>query len=161
MGKCHSKHISEPILFDLQAVNPEDVPKVPFKDQEIEIKIVKVYDGDTIHVIVAFRDVPVRLAVRMLGIDTPELKAGKDRLKEEKIAAMVCRNYLTELLKDGAKLVIRKWDKYGGRVLGDVILPNDIKATDVMLEKGYGRPYFGDKKKEWTLEELTSYPFNN
>ena len=40
------------------------------------------------------------------------------------------------------------WDKYGGRVLGDVIL--DGKSLRFMLiEKGYAREYYGEAKVSW------------
>ena len=46
------------------------------------------------------------------------------------------------------QLAIYKWDKFGGRVLGDIII--DGKSLRYMLiENGFAREYYGDKKKSW------------
>ena len=46
------------------------------------------------------------------------------------------------------QVAIYKWDKFGGRVLGDIII--DGKSLRYMLiENGFAREYYGDKKKSW------------
>jgi endonuclease YncB( thermonuclease family) len=46
------------------------------------------------------------------------------------------------------KVGIAKWDKFGGRVLGDVIFDGN-SLREMLIEKGYARPYLGDKKESW------------
>ena len=46
------------------------------------------------------------------------------------------------------KLVIKEWDKYGGRVLGDVII-DGVSLRYLLISNGYAREYFGDKKQSW------------
>lgn len=145
---------------NLADVNIDEVSNVPYKDEIIEMRITKVYDGDTIHCIVLFGTKPVKISIRMLGIDTPEIKRGKDRLDEERVAGLICRERLKVLVKNGAKLRIRDWDKYGGRMLGDVILDDGTSAVEAMIKEGYGREYNGEKKENWTKEQLTSSPFD-
>jgi endonuclease YncB( thermonuclease family) len=40
------------------------------------------------------------------------------------------------------------WDKYGGRVLGDVILDGK-SLREMLIEKGYAREYYGEAKTSW------------
>jgi endonuclease YncB( thermonuclease family) len=150
-----TSHISE-----LERIDPKTVPKVPFHNQIIYAKIEEVYDGDTIKIIVLFGVMPVRFSLRILGIDTPEIKQGSGRLLEEQQAAVKVREYVKSLFPSKlAKICIRDWDKYGGRVLGDLYLETGESVSDILIHGGWARPYQGEKKKEWTLNELTKAPF--
>jgi len=40
------------------------------------------------------------------------------------------------------------WDKFGGRVLGDVLIDGQ-SLTKMLIEKGYAREYYGDAKESW------------
>jgi endonuclease YncB( thermonuclease family) len=40
------------------------------------------------------------------------------------------------------------WDKYGGRVLGDLLLDKkSLRAS--LINNGFAREYFGDAKQSW------------
>jgi endonuclease YncB( thermonuclease family) len=149
----------------LSQYNPKSIPDVPFKNKMVKVYIYNVYDGDSVSMIMDLLEsdqnvvVPFKIALRLDGIDTPEITAGADRLPEEKIAAIVARDYLKSLVLGYANVIIHSWDKYGGRVLGDIILSNGKLASKTLISGGYGRPYHGEKKKSWTFEELTSAPF--
>mgnify|MGYP003334948626 FL=1 len=44
---------------------------------------------------------------------------------------------------------MKKWDKYGGRVLGDLII-DDKRLSTRLLEAGFAVQYEGEKKvKDW------------
>lgn len=147
-------------LDHLVLIDPKMVPKVPFQNEFKHARIEEIYDGDTVKIIVLFGDVPVRFSLRILGIDTPEIKQGEGRLPEERQAAIKVRDYLRSLFpKNIAKICIRDWDKYGGRVLGDLYLPSGENVSDILIYGGWARAYHGEKKKEWTLDELTKRPF--
>ncbi|MFS8159335.1 MAG: thermonuclease family protein [Candidatus Roizmanbacteria bacterium] len=143
----------------MATIDPEQVPDVPFKDQLVPAKVYDVHDGDTVHVLLAFGNQPVKFAIRILGIDTPEVRAGEGRLPQEKIAGLKARDYLKSILIGQVQVKIHDWDKYGGRLLGDIILLNGQSVSQVMLDSGYGKPYHGEKKQTWTLHELQSGPF--
>jgi endonuclease YncB( thermonuclease family) len=135
-------------LDHLVSIDTKMVPKVPFQNEFKHARIEEIYDGDTVKIIVLFGDVPVRFSLRILGIDTPEIKQGEGRLPEERQAAIKVRDYMRSLFpKNIAKICIRDWDKYGGRV------------SDILIYGGWARAYHGEKKKEWTLDELTKRPF--
>lgn len=144
----------------LEKLDPKTVPKVPFQDKIIHARIEEIYDGDTVKIIVLFGDLPVKLSLRILGVDTPEIKNGEGRLPEEHSAAIKVRDYMRSLFpKNIAKICIRDWDKYGGRVLGELFLETGENVSEILIHGKWARPYRGEKKKAWTLEELTAHPF--
>jgi endonuclease YncB( thermonuclease family) len=144
----------------LEKIDPKTVPKVPFQDKIIFARIEDIYDGDTVKIIVLFGDMPVRFSLRILGIDAPEIKNGEGRLPEEHKAAIKVRDYMRSLFPTNiAKICIRDWDKYGGRVLGELFLETGENVAEILIHGGWARPYHGEKKKPWTLEELTASPF--
>jgi len=155
----------------LSQIDPKTIPNVPFQDQIVRVYICDVYDGDRVTMIMDLGNhekaektenvsVPFKIALRLQGIDTPEITAGSNRLPEEKNAAIIARDYLKSLVLGYANVKVVSWDKYGGRVLGDIILPNGKTASEKLIKKGYGRAYQGEKKKEWTHKELTNKPFD-
>ena len=150
----------EPTLEQrLQAIDINTVPKVPLQNQITLARIEDVYDGDTVKIIVLLADTPLRFSLRILGIDTPELKHGEGRLPQEHLAAVKVRDYVKSLFPTNiAKVCIHDWDKYGGRVLGDLFLPTGETVSEILIKGGWARPYRGEKKKSWTLKELTSAP---
>ena len=40
------------------------------------------------------------------------------------------------------------WDKYGGRVLGDIIIDGQ-SLRKLLLDNGFAREYYGTKKELW------------
>ena len=163
-SKCsdeNSQHSQQPTLEQrLQAIDIKTVPKVPLQNQFTLARIEEVYDGDTVKIIVLLSDTPLRFSLRILGIDTPELKHGEGRLPEEHLAAVKVRDYVKSLFPTNiAKIRIHDWDKYGGRVLGDLFLPTGENVSEILIKCGWARPYHGEKKRSWTLEQLTSNPF--
>jgi micrococcal nuclease len=146
----------------LERIDPKTVPKVPFQDKIIFARIEEIYDGDTVKIIVLFGETPVKLSLRILGIDTPEIKHAEGRLPEEHVAAVKVRDYMRSLFpKNIAKICIRDWDKYGGRILGELFLETGENVAEILIHGGWARPYRGEKKKPWTLEELMVSPFVN
>jgi endonuclease YncB( thermonuclease family) len=160
-GKCSDENSQQPTLEQcLQAIDIKTVPKVPLQNQFTLARIEEVYDGDTVKIIVLLSDTPLRFSLRILGIDTPELKHGEGRLPEEHLAAVKVRDYVKSLFPTNiAKIRIHDWDKYGGRVLGDLFLPTGENVSEILIKCGWARPYHGEKKRSWTLEQLTSKPF--
>ena len=58
--------------------------------------------------------------------------------------------FTKKLLAEAKKteIVIYEWDKFGGRVLGDVLI-DDKSLTRLLIDNGYAREYYGDAKKSW------------
>jgi len=107
---------------------------------EVNVKS-DVYDGDTLYVVIIYCGVPHKFKIRLLGIDTPELRPkwiqGGVRMTEkdhilEKMHAVASRNLLKQYLH-GKKLKVKfnKHDKYGGRFLADLYALDDNTAGNV------------------------------
>jgi endonuclease YncB( thermonuclease family) len=45
-------------------------------------------------------------------------------------------------------VVLYGWDKFGGRVLGDIIL-NGQSLRTMLIQNGFAREYFGEAKQSW------------
>jgi len=109
------------------------------------------YDGDTCYV-----SAPVlpgklsKMSVRVLGIDTPEIKG---KCEKEKELALIGRQTANQLFRAADVIEFKdlKWDKYGGRVLSNVYLDGKL-YSDILIEKGLARPYDGGAKKGWCDE---------
>lgn len=107
------------------------------------------YDGDTLYVLVP--ELPGKLrqvSVRVLGIDTPEIRG---RCEAERRLAVEARDYLVSLF-EGADLVVLDvdgWDKYGGRIDARVITPDGRDLAALLVAAGLARPYDGGKRQGW------------
>jgi len=132
--------------------DPKATSKVPHRHQHVVVKVISVYDGDTFKALVPIGDAFLKLAIRVNGVDSPEIRA---RAALEKQAALVVRDRVAEQL-DQQEIVICPvdWDKYGGRLLADCWLPSGESLTEWLLERRMGKAYHGAKKQPWQKEEL-------
>lgn len=114
-------------------------------------KVTRVLDGDTVEVQVDFlpRELGDRLLVRIWGVDTPE-KGWRAKSEGERQKGLLASMYTKELLQNAkvVKISIITWDKYGGRVLGDILI-DGVSLRESLLKNGYAREYYGDKKADW------------
>jgi len=149
--------------WKLKRVDPNMVPCFPWVNQVIECYVYQVYDGDTVKVLIDYNDVLFNLSVRLLGIDTPEIRRHADDADgKEKQAGLVVRNHLKGLLEGRvAKLYATGWDKYGGRMDGHIWLTHfgrdsDENMSDHLIKLGYAKRYdaSADSKPVWTESEL-------
>jgi len=114
-------------------------------------KITRVIDGDTVEIAVGFLPdpLPPKLSIRVLGIDTPE-KAPRAKCDREAALAKEASTF-TKVAVANAREVdvqLQEWDKYGGRVLGHVILDGQ-SLSDMLIRAGLARPYKGEAKSSW------------
>lgn len=151
-----------------------DIPTVPYKNKMIYAKVVNVYDGDTITVMILYGGMPMKFKVRIQGVDAPELKVKKDKNRKyshEELELMELEeragNHVAEKVRKlliGKEIIIKLIapDKYGSRNVGVVYLkPNSYETlTEYLLSKRYGKRYDAGKKEEWSREEL-EYILNN
>jgi len=115
-----------------------------------DCKITRVIDGDTVQIDETFHNLPI--AIRILGIDTPEKEKRAACPKEAKLgeeATEFTKNKVKEAKQIECKF--HKWDKYGGRVLGNVIIDGKDLGQE-LIKAGLAREYFGDKKKSWCVK---------
>jgi endonuclease YncB( thermonuclease family) len=113
--------------------------------------IVRVSDGDTVVVEAKWIPAPMKpqIAVRIFGVDTPE-KGGRAQCPAEDAKGLAASAFTKDLVAKATKIqyTLYDWDKFGGRVLGDLIL-NGKSLREQLITNGYARPYFGDAKQSW------------
>jgi len=116
-----------------------------------QYEITRVIDGDTVEIAVDFlpKPLPPKLSIRVIGIDTPE-KAPRAQCEAEAKKAVEATRFTKRAVAEATKteVYLLKWDKYGGRVLGDVYLDHQSLAQS-LISAGLARPYKGDAKQSW------------
>lgn len=117
---------------------------------EYDFPILRVIDGDTIEFQADFLPDPLekKMSLRIYGIDTPE-KSFRSSCDLEARMGESATKFTQNLIKNSKshKIIIVSEDKYF-RLLGDIILDGK-SLKESLLEKGFARPYFGDKKRSW------------
>lgn len=113
--------------------------------------VISVVDGDTVKFKVDFlpKDLKPQLSVRVLGVDTPE-KAPRAKCEKEAQLAEKASAFTKQKVASTKNIavVLHGWDKYGGRVLGEILIDNK-PLSKMLVEEGLARPYDGGKKQSW------------
>jgi len=121
-------------------------------NNEYEVKVLKVVDGDTVDVDInlGFGIVLTDERVRIMGIDTPESRTSD---KVEKVFGLAAKARLKELLDEEAILITTE-DKHGedmkgkfGRVLGDFRVGGKT-VSEILIEEGHAVAYNGESKDD-------------
>lgn len=136
------------LLVSASAIAQKKTPEMKIYD----FPITRVIDGDTVEFAAPFLPAPLkpRLAVRVFGVDTPEkgFRAQcESEAKRGEAASAFTKRVITE--SKTARVAIIDWDKYGGRVLGDIILDNNISLRALLIQNGFAREYYGEAKQSW------------
>ena len=129
------------------SINAKSLKDIKFENMIVS-KITSIYDGDTFRANIKGypKIVGYRMSVRILGIDTPEMRA--KCIKEKKLARKAKK--LTVSLLRGAKHIELKNIKRGKyfRILADVYV-DGISVADELLKAGYAVRYNGGTKIDW------------
>jgi len=116
-----------------------------------DAQIIRVSDGDTVVIAAPFLPAPLKpeLAVRIYGVDTPEkgFRGQCDSEKQRGEAASVFTKGLINASQQ-RQVILYGWDKFGGRVLGDIIL-NGQSLRSQLIANGFAREYYGEAKQSW------------
>lgn len=117
-----------------------------------DFPITRVIDGDTVAFQASFLPKPLKseLSIRVWGVDTPEKSVAQAKCPAEIEKGKAATIY-TAAAVNAAKhrqVVIMSWDKYGGRVLGDILLDGK-SLREMLIASGYARAYYGDAKASW------------
>lgn len=116
-----------------------------------DFPITRVIDGDTVAFQATFLPPPLKqeLSIRVFGVDTPE-KGFRAQCPSEdqrgQAATAFTKNAITKAQK--RQVAIADWDKYGGRVLGDILLDGQSLRT-MLIQNGFAREYYGEAKTSW------------
>jgi len=101
-------------------------------------KCTDVYDGDsiTVDIDLGFNVILSKQKIRLLGIDTPELRG------DEREQGLVVRDYVRDLVL-GKELILESHrDKSGkyGRWLGTLYV-DDVNINQLLLDENLAKPY--------------------
>lgn len=113
--------------------------------------VVKVSDGDTVQIEAKWVPAPIKpqVSVRIFGVDTPE-KGFRAQCPAEDAKGQAASVFTKDLVAKAKKVqyTLYDWDKYGGRVLGDIILDGK-SLREQLIANGFARAYFGEAKQSW------------
>ena len=116
-----------------------------------DAKVVKVADGDTVQIEAPWIPGPIKpvISVRIFGVDTPE-KGFRAQCPAEDAKGQAASAFTKDLVAKSKKIqyTLYDWDKYGGRVLGDMILDGKSLRAQ-LIANGFAREYFGEAKQSW------------
>jgi endonuclease YncB( thermonuclease family) len=155
----------------LNIFNNQNIASIPYFSLEglkTWCRVIDIYDGDTITVVIPLLTTMYKFHIRLYGLDTPEIKSSNEENKQK---AILARNRLIELCTDiptnvATNLKTRKeiqkffdetiylvWiscynmDKYG-RVLANIYKTSDSdKAfSQILIQEKLGYEYFGKTK---------------
>lgn len=116
-----------------------------------DVQVVRVIDGDTVVIAAPWLLAPLKpeLAVRVFGVDTPE-KGSKAKCPQEDQLGRMATSFTKSVVGSGnrVQMYLIDWDKYGGRVLGDIVV-NGNSLRMLLIQKGYAREYYGTAKTSW------------
>ncbi|MEK6443606.1 thermonuclease family protein [Pseudonocardia sp. T1-2H] len=118
--------------------------RAPKPTHSLPATVTRVVDGDTVHVeaqILPFPSITVELEVRLNGINAQEhnLPGGPEATAH--LAGLVGP------LPAAATLNIIRPDKYGGRILGQLVTPADVDVAAQMVVDGYAAAWNGTGSK--------------
>ena len=116
-----------------------------------DTQILRVTDGDTIVISAPFLPLPLKpqLAVRIFGVDTPE-KGHRAQCPSEAARGEQATQYTKAMVAQGKQfqVTLYGWDKFGGRVLGDILV-NGQSVRQGLIANGFAREYYGEAKQSW------------
>jgi micrococcal nuclease len=114
-------------------------------------KVLAVKDGDTVVIEAPYLPAPLKpeLSIRVLGVDTPE-KAPRAKCDKEAAGGAAATDFTKKAVANAKQIQVElvDWDKFGGRVLGDVILDGQ-RLSQLLIKNNLARPYFGEAKQSW------------
>ena len=130
----------------LELFSESEIKAAPrFMPKPVLGRVYSVYDGDTISVLGYQGETAYRFSVRVLGVDTPEMR-GKTDL-EKKLAAKAKAFVEQRCLDKIVELKNHVKEKYG-RVCAEVWIDGSNLASE-LITAGLGKPYDGGAKMAW------------
>jgi endonuclease YncB( thermonuclease family) len=116
-----------------------------------DVVLTRVIDGDTVAFQANWLPDPLKkeLSIRVFGVDTPE-KGFRAKCPSEDARGQAATAFTKNMINTSTKrqIVMMDWDKYGGRVLGDVLLDGKSLRAG-LIQNGFAREYYGEAKTSW------------
>jgi endonuclease YncB( thermonuclease family) len=116
-----------------------------------DANITRVIDGDTVAIEAPWLPDPLKkeLSIRVFGVDTPE-KGHRAQCPKEDVMGQKASEFTKQAVTSAKKrqVIVMDWDKYGGRLLGDVMLDGK-SLRQALIANGHAREYYGEAKQSW------------
>jgi endonuclease YncB( thermonuclease family) len=139
------------LLLTASLTFPVLAQRMPKNSATYDAQIIRVSDGDTIVIAAPFLPAPLKpqLAVRIFGVDTPEV-GRRAECPAEAQRGELASQYTKQLVQNGKRfqVTLYGWDKFGGRVLGDIIVDGQSVRAG-LIANGLAREYYGEAKQSW------------
>ena len=151
-------------MQNLATLTHKDVPVFSFCGLKTKGKVVRVVDGDTVHLVLEYQGAPIRLICRLDGIDTPETsKAPEPSRRARNRLVQLCTSLdvplwdpidtkaLNKKMDENSKLLTVEFlgkEKYG-RELVKIYDGTEIDVgcvNDLLVKEGHAKEYHGGKK---------------
>ena len=145
----------------METLTLSDVDVFSFQGLKCKAKVVKILDGDTVHVLIDYNNKIIRLVCRLFGIDTPEITKTPDSAKRARNRLLqLCTNcnialndmmdskVLNTMINTNTLLIEVEFmgkEKYG-RELVKLYSTNKECINDLLIKENYGYEYTGGKK---------------
>jgi len=144
--------------LNIKSSNFDNTELFTFDGIKTNAKVVKVYDGDTLWIVFNYYKRLIKIKVRMLGYDSPEIRPPKNLInrQNEIYRAHKAKEYIESLvLNKVVKVHLSKFDKYG-RPLCTIYIPdpdkkfipcpNELCVNTLMVRNNHGVTYMGGTK---------------
>ncbi len=118
----------------------------------VPAKVLRVIDGDSIVVRASiWLGQEVETAVRLLGVDSPELRGA---CREERNLAARSRDFTAELAGAGTEIKLSEIQLgiFAGRVLARVESADGVDIGQALIDAGLARAYDGGRRVSWCPE---------
>jgi endonuclease YncB( thermonuclease family) len=119
-------------------------------------RVVDVYDGDTIKIILPIFGEFFKFSARLYGIDTAEIKSDNEEIKK---LAKKSKERLIQLISDNSDInenvcvvwvECLEWDKYGRLLINIYKRPGGESYAKTLIKEKVAYEYDGGKKKNET-----------
>lgn len=138
------------VFFALIIAMPAWAQKQP-ESKLHDWSVTRVVDGDTVEFAAHWLPDPLKkkLSVRVYGVDTPE-KGHRAKCESEAKRGAAATEFTKAFVASAKKtqIALIDWDKFGGRVLGDVIVDGRSLRAE-LIKNGFAREYYGEAKQSW------------
>ena len=166
MGNCCKNGVSL-IKPDIFTADISKVARHSYAGQYKYCRLDNIYDGDTADIYFFDESRIVRRPFRFYGYDSAEMKPLKKLVNREEIKAQAVsdKQFLSSLITN-QKLVVKfmENEKYG-RMMGEIwrVANNNVpeenlsmhpdliemnNITNIMINSGHGKPYYGGSKED-------------
>lgn len=143
------------VLAGMAFLMPSPLRAAPTTDAITAFTVNRVYDGDTFFINLprtgCYYDVLCRdLAVRVVGVDTPELRGAK--CPQEKLAAVKARDFVIKVLRAASSIALVDVKRDGRfRIDATVLLNGQHDLADIIIRAHHGVPYLGTaaRAQDW------------